>query len=285
MGWNEILGDDIHGFLADGQTAKAASLDKDTIVHFWRGSPELAKRAIKDGHTIVNSLHTSTYLDYSYAQISLEKAYSFNPIIDGLTPEEQKRIIGLGCQMWSEWIPTVADMERQVYPRLAAYAEVGWTALDRKDYKKFSARMKKQTQRWQIQGIGYAAVTGTNYTTEDFFNHTTVDSWKPETVPAESAAMEFSTGDLVKANGTYEVAFVFGAGEHALAISSVELQENGKTVATDTHPAMSGTHLVNVVYELKLDSYKPDAKYILRTTANGSGGTASRGEVKMRAGE
>lgn len=285
MGWNEILGDDLHGFLNDGQTAKAASLDKDTVVHFWKGSPELAKRAIKDGHTIVNSLHTSTYLDYSYAQISLEKAYSFNPILDGLTADEEKRIIGSGTQMWGEWIPTVADMERQIYPRLAAYAEVGWTALERKDYKSFTDRLKKQLKRWQIQGIGYEAVTGANYTTEDFFNHATVDSWTPQNTPAKSAQIEFSTGDEVKSNGTYEVVFVYDKGAHALSVESVELLENGEIVATDRHPAMAGTHLVNVVYELKLDSYKPAATYTLRVTASGSGGTDSHGEVKMRAGE
>lgn len=156
MGWNEILGDDLHGFLKGGQTAKAASLDKDTIVHFWRGDPQLAKRAIKAGHTIVNSLHSFTYLDYTYNDISLEKAYGFNPIIDGLTDDQEQRIIGTGCQMWSEWIPTVERMEHQIYPRLAAYAEVAWSSPTVKDFAGFTQRIEKQRQRWTIQGIRFA---------------------------------------------------------------------------------------------------------------------------------
>ena len=143
MGWNEILGENVHGNLNSGATAKSEKLDKDTVVHFWKGRTDLAKRAIKNGHTIVNSLHSFTYLDYSYAQIPLKKAYHFNPIIGGLTPAEEKRIIGTGCQMWSEWIPTVADMERQVFPRIAAYAEVGWTQKGRKDYASFKQRLKR----------------------------------------------------------------------------------------------------------------------------------------------
>ncbi|MCF7673996.1 MAG: family 20 glycosylhydrolase [Akkermansiaceae bacterium] len=123
MGWNEIPGDDLHGFLQDGRTAKAAALDPDTIVHFWKGNPELAKRAIKKGHRIVNSYHIYTCLDYRYGSISLGKAYEFDPVFDGLPPDEEKQIIESGCQMWSERIPTVELMEAQIYPCLAVANE------------------------------------------------------------------------------------------------------------------------------------------------------------------
>lgn len=282
MGWNEILGENVHGGLNTGANAESQKLDKDTVVHFWKGSTDLAKRAVKAGHTIVNSLHSFTYLDYSYAQISLEKAYNFNPIIGGLTPAEEKRIIGTGCQMWSEWIPTVADMERQVFPRIAAYAEVGWTQKNRKDYASFKHRLKRMTKRWDLQGIGYAAVAGDTYTAKDFFNYTKVDSWSPEKTPAEPAAVTFSTGGAVKSAGSYELAFVYQRGAHALAIRTVELLEDGKPVARDSHPAMSGSQLVNVAYSLKPKKYNPSAKYTLRVTASGAGGTDSHGEVKIR---
>lgn len=280
MGWNEILGDDLHGFLKDGQTAKAASLDKDTVVHFWKGSPDLAKRAIKDGHTIVNSLHSSTYLDYSYAKISLEDAYSFDPVISGLTPDEEKRIIGTGCQMWSEWIPTVAGMERQIYPRIAAYAEVGWTSLENKNYPTFKKRLDQQLKRWGIQGIGYATDTGRTFTAGDFFNYNKVDQWTPDQAP-----VEFATAGMVKAPGTYEVAFVYQKGPRPLILTAVELLENGTPVAKDAHESISGGRLANVVYSLKLENFRPDAKYSIRVTTKGTGKINSTGEVKMRTGE
>jgi hexosaminidase len=155
MGWNEILGDDLHGFLK-GQTRDKASLSSNALVHFWKGNSDLATRAIRAGHDVVNSWHSYTYLDYTYKQIPLSKAYNFDPVFKGLEPQYHDKIKGFGCHMWGEWIPKVAHMEWQVYPRLSAYAEVGWTALDRKDYDDFKGRMTFQVRRWDILGIGYA---------------------------------------------------------------------------------------------------------------------------------
>ncbi len=155
MGWNEILGDDLHGFLTDGQARSAASLSPDAIIHFWKGNPELAERAVRNGHDVVNSWHSFTYLDYGYGALTLQKAYEFDPVFKGLAPEYHNRIKGTGCQMWGEWIPTIEDMERQVYPRIAAYAEVGWTPMERKNFTGFEQRMEAQYKRWDKLGIGY----------------------------------------------------------------------------------------------------------------------------------
>lgn len=157
MGWNEILGKNIHkdfGEKKNDQEAEA-ELAKNTIVHFWKGDLELLTDAAKNGYSIVNSLHSSTYLDYSYKNISLKKAYDFNPIPDGLEAQYHKNIYGTGCQMWSEWTPTNSDVERQVFPRIAAYAEVGWTTLENKDYDSFKVALKKMQIHWDRLGINY----------------------------------------------------------------------------------------------------------------------------------
>lgn len=285
MGWNEILGDDLHGFLKDGQIAKAATLDPNTIVQFWKGSPELAKRAVKKGHRIVNSHHIYTYLDYGYGSISLGKAYGFDPVLGGLTPEEEEQVIGFGCQMWGEWIPTVERMEAQIYPRLAAYAEVGWTQKEHKDFDSFRQRMEFQLLRWDLQGIGYARDQVEKVSAQDFFNYVKVDTWNPEKTPSDWKQVEFSTDGNVSEEGTYEVVFLYQKGMHALEISEVALLENGNEVAIDKHDGFSGSKLAGIVYKLKLPLAKPGAKYTLRARVKGSGGTHSQGEIKIRVGE
>ncbi|MGV8815169.1 MAG: beta-N-acetylhexosaminidase [Gelidibacter sp.] len=157
MGWNEILGKNIHSDFAEKKTDKEAEteLAKNVIVHFWKGDLELLTDAAQNGYAIVNSLHSSTYLDYSYSSIPLEKAYAFNPIPEGLDAKFHKNIYGLGCQMWSEWTPTNADVERQAFPRIAAYAEVGWTTLENKDYDSFKVALKKMEKHWDTLGINY----------------------------------------------------------------------------------------------------------------------------------
>ncbi len=158
MGWNEIMGHDLHGFLNNEHAAKKTKLAKGSIIHFWKGNIDLARTAVTAGHDIVNSHHVYTYLDYGYNKISLKKAYSFDPIPTGLQEKHHDKVLGLCCNMWSEWIPREEDLHRQTFPRIAAYAEVGWTAKERKYYTEFAARMKDMLKRWDIHNISYARI-------------------------------------------------------------------------------------------------------------------------------
>lgn len=157
MGWNEIMGKNIHKDFAEKNDDKEAEteLAKNVVVHFWKGDIQLITDAAQKGYSIVNSLHSNTYLDYSYQNIDLEKAYGFNPIPNDLDEKYHENIFGLGCQMWSEWTPTNKDVERQTFPRIAAYAETGWTNKDNKDYIRFRKSMDNITRIWDKLNINY----------------------------------------------------------------------------------------------------------------------------------
>src|SRR5690606_38969068 len=107
MGWNEILGDQVHDRDENSNMSINEKLSETAIIHFWKGSLDLMNKAITNGHDVVNSLHSMTYLDYDYKSIPLSKAYAFEPIPEGLDKQYHENVLGLGCQMWSEWIPTV----------------------------------------------------------------------------------------------------------------------------------------------------------------------------------
>ncbi|GHT50174.1 beta-N-acetylhexosaminidase [Bacteroidia bacterium] len=157
MGWQDITGAKIYGQSADDKDVEQ-KLALGTVVQAWRGDPALIKKTIEDGYDIVNSYHSYTYLDYNYRSIPLKKAYSFNPIPEGLTAEQQKRVLGLGCQMWTEFVPNEQKMNTQVYPRIAAYAETGWTAPDKKEYSRFLKSLDYFLTDWKKQGIEYGPV-------------------------------------------------------------------------------------------------------------------------------
>ena len=160
MGWNEIMGINIHKDFEEKQNDKEAesSLAQNVVVHFWKGDISLISKAAAKGYDLVNSIHYNTYLDYSYKSIPLSKAYNFNPIPKGLDKKYHKNIYGLGCQMWTEWTPTNNDVEYQTFPRIAAYAEVGWTDLKNKDYASFKLRLEKLKVRWNGVNINYSKV-------------------------------------------------------------------------------------------------------------------------------
>ncbi|MEN8230858.1 MAG: beta-N-acetylhexosaminidase [Bacteroidota bacterium] len=156
MGWNEILGHNLHEYQDETDTKSEQQLAKETVIHFWKGDVNLATEAASNGFEIVNSLHSNTYLDYSYQSIPLSKAYAFDPIPVGLDPEYHDKIIGAGCQMWGEWIPTNGHMHFQVFPRIAAYAEVGWTEKKNKNFDRFKSALPDLQKRWAQKGIYYA---------------------------------------------------------------------------------------------------------------------------------
>lgn len=159
MGWNEILGKVLHeddNISFEDPSQKVAD---NVIVHFWKGDPNEIARAVESGYDIVNSYHTYTYLDYDYQSIPLEKSYSFEPIPDNIPEAYRNKVIGIGCQMWSEWTPTPESIQKLTYPRLAAYAEVGWTPQDAKDYESFLHRLNYFIDRWTRKGIKFQLVS------------------------------------------------------------------------------------------------------------------------------
>ena len=157
MGWNEILGGvSLHQYHDAEDMKTSQELAPNSVIHFWKGDITLAEDAVKRGYDIVNSLHSMTYLDYDYETITLEKAYSFDPVPEGLDSTYHHKVLGMGCQMWGEWIPTVERMEYMVFPRLSAYAEVGWTDKSVKDFEDFTRRLESMKKRWNILGIKYA---------------------------------------------------------------------------------------------------------------------------------
>ncbi len=153
MGWNEILGDNLHGFDENNYITGGATLSRDAIVHFWKGDIELLTRAAESGYHIVNSLHSETYLDYTYNSLPLKRFYGFEPVPADLDEKYHEYIIGIGTQMWTEWTPTYKDVEYQTFPRVAAIAEIGWSG--RRDYDDFLKRLLIMAENWKRKGINF----------------------------------------------------------------------------------------------------------------------------------
>jgi hexosaminidase len=152
MGWNEILGN-VH--VEEGEKAAKSQLTKSSIIHFWKGDSLLFSEALTKGYDVVNAISKRTYLDLSGKRNPINSAYLFSPVPNGLTSEQRKHVLGLGCQMWGETSPTVRMMQGFTFPRIAAYAEVGWTKEENKDFERFSKSLSKLKLYWDRKGIFY----------------------------------------------------------------------------------------------------------------------------------
>ncbi|KAF1720502.1 family 20 glycosylhydrolase [Pseudoxanthomonas wuyuanensis] len=151
IGWDEIL---------------EGGLPPEATVMSWRGI-EGGLEAARQGHDVVMSPSSETYLDYLQtdspneppgrpATIPLEQIYAFEPVPTELEDSQRHHILGLQANMWTEHTRNFQRLQHNVFPRLAAVAETGWTPQAGKDYPDFLARLPAQLHRYSAMGIGYA---------------------------------------------------------------------------------------------------------------------------------
>ncbi|MHC5149198.1 family 20 glycosylhydrolase [Stenotrophomonas rhizophila] len=151
IGWDEIL---------------EGGLPPEATVMSWRGT-EGGLKAASEGHDVVMSPVTDMYMDYLQtnseneppgrpATIPLARVYGFEPVPDALAKDKQHHILGLQANMFTEHTRSYARLQHNLFPRLAAVAETGWSPRERRDYADFLARLPAQLKRYQAMGIAYA---------------------------------------------------------------------------------------------------------------------------------
>ena len=102
------------------------------------------------------STYMDTYLDHSYSLMPLSRAYRYEPMLPELTCDEIDCILGLEFPLWTEWVPNRARLEYQIYPRLTAMAETGWTPKDIKEESDFHRRLTTFLKRMDKFRVRYA---------------------------------------------------------------------------------------------------------------------------------
>ncbi|MFE0653617.1 beta-N-acetylhexosaminidase [Streptomyces sp. NPDC059534] len=158
IGWDEIL----QGGLAEG-----------AAVSSWRGYGG-GIAAATAGHDVVMCPEQQVYLDHRQAPgedepmpigfvRTLEDVYRFEPVPPGLPPEAAAHILGTQANVWTEVMENRDRVDYQVFPRLAAFAEVAWSALpapDARDYAGFERRMSTHYRRLDALGVDYRPPAG-----------------------------------------------------------------------------------------------------------------------------
>ena len=133
IGWDEIL---------------EGGLAPDATVMSWRGT-EGGMKAIAQGHDVIFTPTQYCYFDYKQDEaqykpvgkfVPLEKVYSFEPMLEGISKEDEHHVLGLQGNLWTEHVLEDWHAEMQIYPRLFAISEVGWTMAENKDWPSFERR-------------------------------------------------------------------------------------------------------------------------------------------------
>jgi hexosaminidase len=81
--------------------------------------------------------------------------YGFEPHDSELSEAQQRHILGLQADLWTEHMQTEGRVEWMALPRAAALAEVGWSAPQR-SWPDFLKRLAPMLARYRAFGINYA---------------------------------------------------------------------------------------------------------------------------------
>lgn len=191
LGWDEIL----EGGLAPGATVMS-----------WRGI-QGGIAAAKEGKDVVMSPTTHLYLDYSYDSIPTSLVYSYDPIPKELNAEEAKHVLGAQGNVWTEWLPDEADIERMAYPRIAALAEATWTPLQRKSWPDFSARLGQLMGTLDRLAVKYH-VDAPNISPSLFLSDEYVKPNPPSPIAGWQLMLDTKNGTATPLTSTYDTMMV-----------------------------------------------------------------------------
>lgn len=164
IGWDEIL----EGGPADGTGSRAGALEPGAAVSSWRGYAG-GIAAARAGHDVVMCPEQQVYLDHRQAAgpgepmpigyvRTLEDVYRFEPVPPELTEAEAAHVLGAQANVWTEVMQDRSRVDYQVFPRLAAFAEVAWSALPapaERDFADFEQRMAEHYRRLDALGVEY----------------------------------------------------------------------------------------------------------------------------------
>lgn len=147
IGWDEII---------------EGGLPADAAVMSWRGMKG-GIHAAKEGHHVVMSPYTHTYVDLyqgdplveppTYGMVRLRDSYKFDPVPEGVDP---KMILGGQWNLWTEQIQNLHAAQYMIWPRGLAVSEAVWSPKGTRDWKNFISRVENEFTRMDEANIRYS---------------------------------------------------------------------------------------------------------------------------------
>ena len=152
IGWDEIL---------EGNVSETA------IIMSWRGT-EGGIEAARKGHDVIMAPSSHLYFDYYQSEdiasepmciggyLPVERVYEFQPLPEELTPEQQKHIIGVQANIWTEYIAHFWHVQYMALPRMEALTEIQWNNPQERDFDAFVERCRHMVQLYNLYHYTYA---------------------------------------------------------------------------------------------------------------------------------
>ena len=136
----------------------------ETAIVLSRKREQGLRSALENGNDVIMTPYLNCYFDYYQCSreteplafggfLPLRTAYDLDPF-EGLNAEQSRRILGVQCNLWTEFVATLDHAEYMLLPRLAAFAERAWTGGEG-NYPDFLRRLESLSRLYDAQGYEY----------------------------------------------------------------------------------------------------------------------------------
>ncbi len=250
IGWDEIL---------------EGGLAPDATVMSWRGTAG-GLAAAKAGHAVVMSPTSHCYFDYSYGDINSARVFDFDPVA-GLSPVVAAHVLGLQANFWSHIDREPELVDRQLFPRLLAIAERGWSPDNRSQVSDYQRRAQAQLSRLEQLGVHYQPLDLA----------IPVGEWTPESFAGGVTKLEFGVTRQITEPGDYLVKPVYARGADGVYLHAAEFL--GPAGTSDRHEGFAGNRPTNDTFLLRVPALPAKQNLRLRLTLEPAGGTNTWGKV------
>jgi hexosaminidase len=135
-----------------------------SVVQYWT-SGDNARAAVAHQAKVLMSPANKAYMDMKYnaqspfgqnwaGYIDEQTGYEWDPatLVGGVGEGD---LVGLEAPLWTELLKTLADLEYMAFPRLAGYAEIGWSKTDGRSWDEYKARLATHGPRLTAWNVNF----------------------------------------------------------------------------------------------------------------------------------
>lgn len=144
IGWDEI-------------NDRQAACQEDVIMIWQTNGRKQQRMATERGLNMILSPKDPCYFDFGYSRNSTRRVYEWEPIDASLHGSDVPLVMGGQANLWTEFVTDQHDVERMLWPRACALAEVLWYQPQQKSWKGFKKRLTSMTKLFRLTGTDFTA--------------------------------------------------------------------------------------------------------------------------------
>ncbi|WP_274972539.1 beta-N-acetylhexosaminidase [Bacteroides fluxus] len=128
IGWDEI-------------NDRQAASQKDVIMIWQTDGRKQQRMATERGLQMILSPKDPCYFDFGYSRNSTRRVYEWEPLDKTLNGCDIGYVLGGQANLWTEFVTTQEEVERMLWPRACALAEVLWYQPEQKSWECFKKKL------------------------------------------------------------------------------------------------------------------------------------------------